>query len=391
MSRTPFVHHILAISVYFLALSACEADSNQGPESNSYEVSDFAIVASDTVVSDVRDAISGGEGRTWVLSSFEPHVTLYDSAANGLVQFGQSGPGPGELRNPWYLAPHPGGIGVYDAGARRLKVYSLTGAFIEEIETPDPGGFVLNDFRNANHGEPLRVRALDGGWVFETYTGEVAHSGGLWRGRLLFLREKGEVPDTLIQYDTLRRSPFPGGPQIFAAAPLWTVCGGEEVVVLNPLDSVVTRIDSRGRAQKSIIPLALKPLADQTIESWVDRRLELAMREENVTMNPTDRAAFRQQALEETMEMAPEYAPPTKILCDAADRYWVQGFSVETNLQGYGRDWDVFQDGAQVASVRFPARVLPLFIHGRDIVGVWRDDLDVERLVQMANPLIGRP
>jgi len=390
MSRTPSTRFVLSLSVLLSALTACERDPNKGPVFDEYVVTEFSVIASDSVVSDVRDAIPGADGRIWVLSSFEPHVTMIDPAANGFVRFGRSGPGPDELRNPWYLAEHPDGIGVYDAGARRLKVYSRTGDFIEGIETPEPGGFVLNDFRLANHGEPLRVHRLGEGWVFETYTGEVSNSGGLWLGRLLFLRDGADAPDTLIQYDTLRQAPIPGGFQLFASSPLWTVCKNQSVAVLNPLDSTVTEIDVEGRSKQSRIPLAMEPLADRTIESFVDRRLELAMREENVTMDPDDRESLRQQALGEFLEIAPKYTPPTKLLCDKGNRFWVQGFSVETDLQGYGRDWKIFRDGTQVASVRFPARVFPLFIHGGDIVAVWKDPLDVERLVQMENPLVGR-
>jgi len=397
MSRFSSLPRFLPLLPFLLGFPGCESPSTESAAPPLLEVSEFTVLVSDSVVSDVRDAIPGPDRGIWVLSSFEPHVAWIDSPGSRPVRFGRSGSGPEELRNPWYLAGHPEGIGVYDAGARRLKVYSEAGDFVGEMRTPDPGGFVLNEFRESNHGEPLRVHRVGGGWVFETYSGQVAHSGALWSGRLLFLSDGASTsdgvstPDTLIQYDTLRSSPVPEGPQVFAAAPLWTVCEGEAVAVLNPLDSVVTRIHPRGENRKTRLPLPRNPLTDEIIESWVDRRLDLAMGQENVTMSQSDREAARQRALAEMREMVPEHEPPTKILCDEAGRYWVQGFSVETDLQGYGREWTVFQDEAEVASIRFPPRVFPLFVRGPSVVAVWRDELDVERLVRLENPLFEGP
>ena len=395
MGRFSSLPRFLPLFPFLLGFPACESPSTESAAAPLLEVSEFTILTSDSVVSDVRDAIPGPDGGIWVLSSFEPHVVWIDSTTSRPVRFGRSGAGPEELQNPWYLAAHPLGVGVYDAGARRMKVYSQAGDFVEEMRTPDPGGFVLNEFRESNHGEPLRVHRVGGGWVFETYSGQVAHSGALWSGRLLFLSDAASTsdgastPDTLIQYDSLRSFPLPEGPQVFATAPLWTVCGGEAVAVLNPLDSLVIRIDPRGETRKTRIPLPRNPLAQETVEPWVDRRLDLAMGQENVTMSPSDREAAREQALAQVREMVPEHEPPTKILCDGAGRYWVQGFSVETDLQGYGRDWTVFRDEARVASVRLPPRVFPVFIRASSIVAVWRDEMDVERLVELENPLAG--
>lgn len=326
-------------------------------------------------------------GGIWVLSSFDPHVSHLGPGGAVTARFGSSGQGPQELRNPWYLAAHPGGVAVYDAGARRLKVFDQSGAFVDEHETPAPGGSVLNDFRDANHGEPLRVRRLGAGWVFETYSGQVAHSGALWSGHLIYVRDWAVSPDTLVRYQDLRAEPYEPGLQLFASAPLWTVCGDGRVALLNPLDSVVVHIGLEGRSDSLRIPLPLPPITAAQVESWVDRRLELALREENMEVDPAQHAMIREQALAEATGAAAEVQPPTKLLCDPEGRLWVQGFSVETDPQGYGREWSVFEGDRLVASVRLPPRVWPLFIDTEGLVAVWMDDLDVEYLVRVENPL----
>jgi len=54
-----------------------------------------------------------------------------------------------------------------------------------------------------------------------------------------------------------------------------------------------------------------------------------------------------------------------------------------------GPVWEIFEDGPRVARVTFPPRVSPVHIGGSGILAVWRDDLDVERLVKMPHLLGG--
>ena len=223
--------------------------------------------------------------------------------------------------------------------------------------------------------------------MFETYSGEVSSSGALWSGRLTYIPESQTGQDTLLTYDQLRSEPYQAGLQLFASAPLWTVCNDEYIAVLNPTDSVVTRLDTGGKAGSVKIPIALRPLTPDVVETWVDHRLELALSEENVEVDPATLAAIRQEALTEAMGAAAEVQPPTKILCDDEGRLWVQGFSVELDLQGYGREWAVFENEQLAASVTLPPRVWPLYLNREDIIAVWKDDFDVERLVQLENPM----
>lgn len=387
MSRDLRASVLSALLIGLLASTSCGSRPDESDGDRSFDVGEFAVLTANSDVPDIRDALPDGMGGIWVLSSFDPHVSHLGPGGAVTARFGSSGQGPQELRNPWYLAAHPGGVAVYDAGARRLKVFDQSGAFVDEHETPAPGGSVLNDFRDANHGEPLRVRRLGAGWVFETYSGQVAHSGALWSGHLIYVRDWAVSPDTLVRYQDLRAEPYEPGLQLFASAPLWTVCGDGRVALLNPLDSVVVHIGLEGRSDSLRIPLPLPPITAAQVESWVDRRLELALREENMEVDPAQHAMIREQALAEATGAAAEVQPPTKLLCDPEGRLWVQGFSVETDPQGYGREWSVFEGDRLVASVRLPPRVWPLFIDTEGLVAVWMDDLDVEYLVRVENPL----
>ncbi len=387
MKQRRWPKHPVLLLVGLIVSAGCGSDPDDPNGPRVLEVRDFVLLTSSEGVPDVRDALPDGHGGTWVLSSFEPHVSLLDSVGEVTTRFGVSGRGPGELRNPWYLASHPEGIGVYDAGARRLKVFSPSGDLVAEYETPAPGGSVMNDYREANHGEPLRVHRFGAGWVFETYSDEVSNAGALWSGQLVYVREWDAPPDTLLKYQELRAEPYEAGLRLFAAAPLWTVCDADHIAVLNPLDSLVTRL-GRGGAMESVkISLPLPPLTPELVEAWVDLRLDLALRAENLEVDAASRAMVRQQALGEAMSAAPDVQPPTKILCDNDGRLWVQGFSVETDPQGYGREWTVFEMGRLTASVLLPPRVWPLFVTERHIIAAWKDDLDVGHLVQLENPM----
>ena len=83
----------------------------------------------------VRDIIESGEV-IWVLTGAAPFLRAYDRSGRMLADFGSSGQGPGELRNPWILsaATSAGEVVAWDLATRRRSVFDATGNFV--ISTP---------------------------------------------------------------------------------------------------------------------------------------------------------------------------------------------------------------------------------------------------------------
>jgi len=379
----------LPIALLFLILLSCDGPGGEledGPAD--LEISDIQPVLQDGDLYDVRDALPRQDGGFWVLSSFSPHITGVSPEGAVEVQFGLSGQGPGELRNPWYLIDDARGIGVYDVGARSVKVFSLDGEQVATIMAPPSDGMVFNMISETSFGEPLRAHRLTDGWVFETYSaGQISSPGGLWRGRLVAVQDGGSGFDTLIQYDSLRLDEVTDGPQLFEQAPLWTVCTGGTIKVLNPTDSTVVSIDSGGSAERMRIPLVVRSLDDDIVMRYAELRIDYEIRGADVELLPADRERMQRMAFEEMRSESPDVLPPTRILCDADERLWVAQFGLESGIRGFGTHWDVYDDDRRVATITFPERVLPLFFQGQEIVSVWEDEFDVQHLVRSTNPL----
>lgn len=379
----------IAIALLCLIPLSCEGPSGglgDGPAE--IGISDVRPVLQDGDIYDIRDAVARQDGGFWVLSRFSPHVTGVSPDGAIDVQFGPSGQGPGELRNPWQLIDDARGVGVYDVGSRSVKVFSPEGEQVATIMAPPSEGTVLNMISEISFGEPLRAERYADGWVFETYSaGQITSPGGLWRGRLVATQEGGSEFDTLIQYDSLRLDEVPDGSQIFAQAPLWTVCMGGTIKVLNPMDSTIVSIDSEGSSERHQIPLTARFLDDDIVMRYAELRLNYEIREAELEILPADRERLQRMAFEDMRTGSPDVLPPTRMLCDPNGRLWVAQFGLESGIRGFGTLWDVYDEDRRIAIVTFPERVLPLFIQGQEIVSVWEDEFDAQHLVRSANPL----
>ncbi|TVP54454.1 MAG: hypothetical protein EA351_13175 [Gemmatimonadales bacterium] len=267
-------------------------------------------------------------------------------------------------------------------------MFSLEGEQVATIMAPPSEGTVLNMISEISFGEPLRAEPFADGWVFETYSaGQITSPAGLWRGRLVATQDGGSEFDTLIQYDSLRLDEIPDGSQIFAQAPLWSVCMGRTIKVLNPMDSAIVSIDSEGNSEHLQIPLNVRRLDDEVVRRYAELRLDYEIREADLELLPADRERLQRMAFEDMRTQSPDVLPPTRMLCDPDGRLWVAQFGLESGIRGFGTLWDVYDKDRRVATITFPERVLPLFIQGQEIVSVWEDEFDVQHLVRSANPL----
>ena len=98
----------------------------------------------------IRDLAIGFDSTVFVLDAFLRKVTQFDAHGNMLHQFGQEGPGPGELSEPHGVAIGPDGH-IFVADNARIHHFDGKGLFIESISTPvtavsvtvEPGGDVV--------------------------------------------------------------------------------------------------------------------------------------------------------------------------------------------------------------------------------------------------------
>jgi hypothetical protein len=289
-------------------------------------------------------------------------VRVFSVRGEYLRTIGQRGDGPGEYRNPLWIAEAPSGdLYVYDnygEGVGRLICYDATGAHVwSEIIAALPDAFPawplqLLDDRTVLFTGPMRdtyTRRADGAPVQGT-DGVV-----IWR--------RGEPPVTI--------SRVPG--QVIGGGSLaWTnngmVVASDSLIYSATPDRYAVAVHALDGSPRDSIVRPDHP-AQRTTQARIDRLRADAQAQFDRITDPEERRAAEEAFSTTTF---PEWFPVIDALrTDAAGRLWVQLFEART--------WSVHSAAGthianlQVAEERFSLRV----IEADHVIGVWRDDDDV--------------
>ena len=155
---------------------------------------------------------------------------------------------------------------------------------------------------------------------------------------------------------------------LFARTAVAAIRGGQ--VIAGDQERFELRVyDPRGTLERSIRILGL----DLSIAaSDVDRLIE----EETARRPASDRAGFRRDLA--SMEVPPTRPAFGDILVDDDGNFWAAEY---VRWPRFPRTWTVLDpDGRWLGAVSMPEGFRPLHV-GRDwVLGVWRDELDVERV-----------
>lgn len=377
------VHSIAPLAVPLLLAAAC---SNSVPQHEASEAPEIHLTGlqqfeSDELFHDVRDVAVAPDGRVWVLSAYEPHLRLFSASGNLVTRFGRSGAGPGELKNPWYLIPaDEGAIQVWDVGSRRLDVFDADGEYLGGRRIEIEPGMVLGSIREQSHGEPLRVRSVGDDLWFEVYDGLLTRTSEFWNGKLVRVDANGRPAGEIMRYRALEGEKDTDDRRIFSPAPLWTPCGAERAVILNPLSEEAIWLNADGNRVKTVpLDLPARPVSKEDVERFVSYSIELEARERGIDHGSPGAVRMVREAARRIMTNTPEFGPPVRIRCDGEERLWVQLFSTDFDPRGYGSEWQVF-DGETSKLARFPKGFQPMVFTDDRVVGTLTDSLGVQRI-----------
>jgi hypothetical protein len=320
--------------------------------------------AQEYMFSQVVGAVRLSDGRLVVANGGSNEVRVYDASGKHLSTLGRAGGGPGEfqtLRALWLLPADT--LLAVDARNNRVTVYT-------------PGPTLSRSFQLQSVAG-ISGRLADGSYLLTVGVApsmDMKDFQGLIEFNGLVLRRSAEATtvDTVarakgghsyVNPTTRRQYPFPFGRTAqIAVAPArfyYADTHSTEVGIYDPtgkrLGSVKLRPSSR-------------PLTDADIEKWIE--VDLARR--NAAQKLDARNDFKQIP---PLKRTPEFAA---MKVDDLGNLWVRHYGPPFDPSP---NWDVYDaNGAPLARVRLPARFDPFHI-GRDfLVGVRKDELDVEHI-----------
>ena len=381
-SRQP-VLPLLALGA--LGTGSCAPES---PDTSTVEVeiapSALTIFQEGEELWGVRDIIESGEA-IWVLTSAAPFLRAYDRSGRILADFGKSGDGPGELRNPWILsAATPGGAVIaWDLGTRRRSLFDVGGNFLTSTPTSITRESIRADIRSVTFGDPFRVAEDDTGIWTASYPGGITRGDDFWRGRIVRHAHGDVEPAVAVDFavdlpGAESRVPAMG----LAPVPLWDGCADGVVAVLDPVDRSLHLYGPGGtRVRQIALPRTGRPLSHEERLGYVRAMMRNETRGTNVSDDEIERAAA--DMLGQAGSHLPEAAPIGIDLRCSPERIWIQEFDGPPHPLGYGRTWMTvaLDDTApRFQRIVFPDGFTPHRLTDSVAVGLVKDSLELQRV-----------
>ena len=332
----------------------------------------------------VRDIIESGEV-IWVLTGAAPFLRAYDRSGRMLADFGSSGQGPGELRNPWILsaATSAGEVVAWDLATRRRSVFDATGNFVSSTPTAIARESVRAGIRSVTFGDPFRVVEDNSGFWMASYPDGISRGDDFWGGRIVRYAHGDAEPVVVVDFSVdlpgaASRVPAMGlGP-----VPLWDGCADGVAAVLDPVDGSLHLYRPSGTKDRQIaLPWTGRPLSYEERLGYVRTMMRHEMRGANVADDEIERAAADllaragdHLAAEAPLGIDPRCAP---------GRIWIQEFDGSSHPLGYGRTWMTvaFDDATpRFQKVVFPDGFTPYRLTDSVAIGVVTDSVELQRV-----------
>lgn len=339
----------------------------------------------------VRDIIESGEV-IWVLTATAPFLRGYDRSGRVLADFGGSGDGPGEFRNPWILsaATSSGGVVAWDLATRRRSRFDAAGHFVTSTATAITRESVRADIRSVTFGDPFRVVEDNTGVWTASYPGGIRRGDDFWGGKILRHAHGDVEPAVVVDFavdlpGAASRVPAMGlGP-----VPLWDGCADGVVAVLDPVDRSLHLYRPGGTKDRQIaLPWTGRVLSHEERLGYVRAMMRNETRGTNVADEEIDRTAA--DMLARAGDQLAAEAPLGIDLRCSPGRIWIQEFDGSSHPLGYGRTWiAVARDdaGPRFQGVVFPDGFTPYRLTDSAAIGVVTDSFELQRIAVVRLPL----
>ena len=323
----------------------------------------------------VRAVARLSDGTIVVSNSGSQEVRWYDPRGRHLRSAGGEGAGPGEFTALGWLAAVPGdSVVAFDDRLLRLSLFTPEGAFARSAAPQTEG--------NPGMERPVFMASLGDGSLLAF--GRVLEVEGMVEGPLRVpmvlyrFNVDGELLDSLGAFHgwetraVIRRSEqyiaMAIADRPFARNTALTA-GGDRYVVGTPhsYELAVHRSDGSLLAIVRLLR-GNPPVTAADIEAYKSIMLE--------NIDNENELRDRRQELDDYDYPAEAPAFGSLILVDTQGDIWVPEFSVRNDQ---GMEWQVFNSEYRLlGTVTTPVRFTPRYIGDDMLLGVWRDEFDVE-------------
>jgi hypothetical protein len=331
------------------------------------------------LLSRVGSVTRRSDGSIVLANSGLQEIRTYGPDGAHLRSFGREGGGPGEFQRLGGIFLLPGdSVLAYDFTARRLSLFSPEGEFVRAS--------TLQEEQSPNQGFPQVIHALSDGSAIVRLIGfdrSASASDGLTFQTQTFLRfsPTGELLDTvsvqppLETYQVSQEAPSGmitvvmmtpsfGREQITAVTENRIILGSNKVfqVEVYAPDGALERIIR--------VEQPPRPVTDEMLEALARERSE-----REAAANRDDPLLRRAHQELPHAATVPFYS---RALGDDAGNLWLREYDVP---EGPEPGWMIFDpEGRLLGTVTLPADFTPSHIGEDFVLGVWRDELDVERV-----------
>lgn len=324
----------------------------------------------------VGDAQRFEDGSIVVAHGGGHDVRIYDRAGIHVRTFGRQGDGPGEFQRPTRVLAQPGdSVLVYDAQAQRISRLSRSDGF-------------ARDWRLAQgDGRPAAlIGALADGSLIARGNARFGQQGpppaGRLRNDVVFLRfgDPATPGDTVVVVpgnETFVRTETDANARITAISIFTLPFGlttqaatGADEIVIGTQDAPELRVYGADGTLRRIVRTGapMPAVTPAHVEAWQERLSEGL---------PPDRQAEYRRGVADLPHGA--HVPPYgSVHVDEQGFTWVQDYDDRINPAG---GWSVYDDEGRIAArIHLPAALRVHHIGVDFVLGVERDDLDVERV-----------
>lgn len=325
----------------------------------------------------ISGAIRLSDGRFVVADNRELRISVYDANGRQAARFGRAGDGPGEFRSIDGIWSAKGNVvGVWDAGSRRITQFRPDGSVvrIDRVragtgEASVPGS--LDAFIGAARDGRIVLTWIAVGTAAEDRLVPDRMTFGLFEPNGQFVRIIGSGLGMQRLHSRTSRGPF-----VFSPFP-WYGILRDTLVYTNGLDGAVSFYDlnTPGRNRR----LSVRGPVLSLDAAW--RNVDRAMQEESAAVL-TDLA----NSTSRSIGNVPQFA---RMLVDDAGRLWLKEYQPEHDAMPFrkgrfvsGGQWRIVRtNGTPVARLSMPEHVAPIAVYGDQLLGVARDEFDVETFV----------
>lgn len=309
----------------------------------------------------VVSALRRTDGGLIVGDGLSREIRLFGGDGQPLASVGGRGDGPDEFRSLQGVGRLPGdSVMGYQAAPAKMVAFSTVGGSprVVTLESPPTPYVYPQHVGTTNDGSIVAIAASPASQAASATRPQVA---------VVRYRPSGAIVNVIAEASGPERISMKQGPAVvtrmipFGRNTLIAV-GGDVIILMDTHEPVLRYLDGEGRLTKKVsFEHSAKLLTDEYWRAYVDSIL-MTVQE--------DQRAGRRASMEELPR--PDRLPIARMmLLDSRGFLWLA-------LAGSDR-WLLFDvDGRMIGHAALPAALTPTDIGEDYLVGIWRDELDVE-------------